>query len=272
MASEIIERTMYGGTVEIIHNPNARGRAPRYMVNGTQKPKGVTTIMGQTLAKDLIGWAVGMAQDYLRTKLPIVTEEDIVEAGKAYMRRRDAGADTGSEAHALVENYLKGLDVDLSTSSKEAIKAYQAYKKWHESQDSIEVINVEEVIYSQRLEYAGTYDAMLNISGKNCLADLKTTNVSRKAPNGVYAEYFIQLGGYALAHNEQREYELSVEGKTDLVEVEDLVVISAKKNGKLDVVYASELGLTVDDCVQLFKAVHSIFKFLSTKTALLGGK
>lgn len=269
MASELIERKLYNETVEIIHNPNARGRAPRYLVDGTKKPKGVTTIMGQTLAKDLIGWAVGMAQDYLRERLPVITEDDIVESGKAYMRRRDAGADTGSEAHALVEDFLKGKQVDLSESSPEATKAYQAYRKWHEEQADIEVIGVEEVIYSRELEFAGTYDAMLGINGKTCLADLKTTNVSRKAPKGVYAEYFIQLGGYALAHNEQRAYEGD---KTKLPKLDDLVVISAKKNGKLDVVYASDLGLSVDDCVALFRAVQSIYTFLTSKTALLGGK
>lgn len=252
----------------MVHNPNAKGRAPRYLVNGTEKPKGVTTIMGQTLAKDLIGWAVGMAQDYLRTKLPVVTEEDVVEAGKAYMRRRDAGADTGSEAHAMVEDYLKGIKV--SSGSKEATNAYKAFVEWYETTTPT-VLNVEEVIYSKSLQYAGTYDCMLEIDGKNYLCDLKTTNTSRKAPVGVYAENFIQLGAYARAHHEQRDWE-EENGGTKLVKIDDLMVISAKKNGKLDIVTASDMDLGVEECGERFKEVVNLFNFSKRITAALGGK
>jgi hypothetical protein len=270
MASEVIERSMYGGQVNIVHNPNAKGRQPRYLVNGTEKPKGVTTIMGQTLAKDLISWAVGMCCDYLRTKLPVVTEEDVVAAGKAYMVRRDAGADTGSEAHALVENYLKAGTEPSGKVSTEAGNAYRAFVKWFEKIKP-KVINVEEVIYSQKFKFAGTYDCMLEIDGKVVLCDLKTTNASRKAPNGVYAENFIQLGAYALAHEEQRQYE-EAHGGTQLRKVEDLCVISAKKNGVLDIVTASDLGLSVEECGEMFKRVVNLYSFMLYSTDKLGGK
>ena len=84
MASEILERDMYGGKYHMVHNPNAKGRAARYTITNTEtgeitKPKGVTTIIGKVIAKDLVSWAVGMAQDYLREKLPVITEEDVVE-------------------------------------------------------------------------------------------------------------------------------------------------------------------------------------------------
>ena len=61
----------------MVHNPNARGRAPRYKVNETERPKGVTTILGQTLAKDLMDWGISCAMDYLKTKLPVVTDADL---------------------------------------------------------------------------------------------------------------------------------------------------------------------------------------------------
>lgn len=268
MASELIERDLYNGKYHMVHNPNARGRAPRYKVNDELKPKGVTTILGKTLAKDLMQWAVDCACDYLRGKLPVITEADLTEAAKAFAYKRDSGASTGSEAHAMVESYLKGKTA--SPQSQEAVNAYNAFVQWFEEMTPT-VVNVEEVIFSETHQYAGTYDCMLEIDGKVILGDLKTTNASRKAPNGIYAEYFIQLGAYAMAHEEQRKYE-EANGGTKLRKIDDLMVISAKKNGKMDTITASELGLTVEECGELFRDVVTLHNFLETTTKELGGK
>lgn len=273
MASELIERDLYNGLFHMIHNPNARGRAPRYKVSGAsgeEKPKGVTTILGQTLSKDLMKWAVDAACDYLRAKIPVVTEEDLKAAADEYNRLRDAGGSTGTEAHALVEDLLKGRAVSTATSTQEAKNAYAAFVTWFEAVKP-EVINVEEVIYSQTYKYGGTYDCMLKVDGQVFLCDLKTTNSSRKAPNGVYAEHFIQLGAYALAHEEQRVYE-EANGGTKLVPIDGLMVISAKKNGVMDIVTAQDLGLSVKECGEMFKRVVNIFQFMKYVTAELGGK
>lgn len=269
MASELIERALYNGAYKLVHNPHAKGRAPRYLVNGTEKPKGVTTIMGATLAKDLMQWAVDCATEYLTAKLPVITADDLKSAAEEYKVRRDSGASTGSEAHAMVENLLKGKPQEGSPTP-EARKAYDAFKKWYD-EVSPTVINVEEVIYSHTFKYAGTYDCMLQIGDKVYLCDLKTTNSSRKAPHGVYAENFIQLGAYAAAHEEQRAYEDS-HGGTKLVKVDDLMVISAKKNGQLDIVTASDLGLALNDCTEMFKKVFNIWSFMTFTTKELGGK
>lgn len=270
MASEVIERSLYNGMYQMVHNPNARGRTPRYLITNTkEKPKGVTTILGQTLAKDLMQWAADCACEYLRAKLPVITEDDLKEAAVAYTVKRDAGASTGSEAHAMVEDYLKGRKSE-NTPSQEALNAYNAFVKWYEEKTP-EVINVEEVIYSETFKFAGTYDCMLRIDGKVYLCDLKTTNASRKAPNGVYPDYFIQLGAYALAHEEQRRYE-EAHGGTKLVKIDGLMVISAKKNGKLDIVTESDLGLTVEECGEMFKRVVNVHNFIKYVTDKLGGK
>ena len=141
---------------------------------------------------------------------------------------------------------------------------------WYEFTNP-EVLNVEEVIYSDAFKYAGTYDCMLKVEGKNYLCDLKTTNASRKAPNGVYAENFVQLGAYAFAHEEQRQYE-EANGGTNLVKIDDLMVISAKKDGKLDIVTATDLGLTVEECGEMFKRVMNLYSFMQYVTNKLGGK
>jgi len=273
MASTLLERDMYGNKYHMTHNPLARGRAPRYVVVNAEdgektKPKGVTSILGQTLAKDLMDWAVSCTIDYLRLKLPVVTEEDLVVSADEYKVKRDAGGSTGSEAHALVENYLKGQPT--SGGTPEALNAFGAFKKWFESTKP-EVINVEEVVYSKAFQYAGTYDGMLRIDGKVYLTDLKTTNASRKAPNGVYPENFLQLGAYALAHDEQREYE-EKHGGTELLPIEGLMVISAKKDGKLDIVTNEDIGVSLEDCKDMFRRVINLYNFLAYTTKALGGK
>lgn len=271
MASEIIERELYNGLLKLVHNPNARGRAPRYVVTQNEdmtKPIGVTTLLGQTLSKDLMQWAVNSAMEYLTDKLPVVTAEDLKEASTEYIRRRDAGGSTGTEAHAMVEDYLKGRNVD-SGGTLEARNAFTAFVKWFEDATP-EVINVEEVIYSVEYAFAGTYDCMLKIDDKVYLCDLKTTNASKKAPNGVYAENFLQLGAYAAAHEEQRAYE-EKNGGTELLKIDGLMVISAKKTGKLNIVTNDDLGLEVEQCGDLFKQVCNLHGFLKTVTNSLGG-
>lgn len=270
MASQVIERSLYNGAYQMVHNPLARGSSPRYKVNDSLKPKGVTTILGSVLAKDFVGWALDCMEEVLLAKAPVITAEDLADAKLESSRRRDSGASHGTDAHALVEQFLKGETVELAGASKEATNAYGAFVKWFEEVKP-EVINVEEVIYSPTFLYAGTYDCMLKINGKMYLCDLKTTNSSRKAPNGVYAEYYIQLGAYALAHDEQRIYE-EANGGTKLLPIEGLMVISAKKNGKLDVVTETDLGLTLDDCKSMFKRVMNLYQFLAFTTKALGGK
>lgn len=274
MATELITREMYNGQLKLVHNPNARGRAPRYIVtrkDGTiTKPKGVTTILGNTLAKDFVGWALDCMAEYLEPKLPIITKADLEEGKKESARRRDSGGTTGTEAHALVENYLKGKSNTMSTASQEAKNAYNAFADWFEDVTP-EVINVEEVIFSNSMNYAGTYDCLLRIDGKVWLCDLKTTNASRKAPNGVYAENFLQLGAYAAAHEEQREFE-EKNGGTKLVKIDGLMVISAKKQGKLDIVTNEEVGLSLGEAMGGFEATLGIHNYMKVTTEALGGK
>lgn len=277
MASEKIVRTMYNGAYEVTHNPFAKGSQPRYVVENLKtgevaKPKGVTTILGATLAKDLISWAVGMARDYLTAKHPEITLQDIEDACKQYTIRRDKGADTGSEAHAMVENFLKGYPLPpVGEHSEEAEAAFWAFKEWFDSVGA-EVINVEEVIFSPSYNYCGTYDCMLRINGKIYLCDLKTTNASSRAPKGVYAEMFIQLGAYAAAHHEHRATEIILGNGTELLKIDGLMVISARKDGKLDVVTNEDVLLFVDECEDAFKRVVEINKFLTSTTKELGGK
>jgi hypothetical protein len=261
VASQTITRDLYNGQYRVIHNPNARGRAPRYVVNDTIKPKGATTILGDVLAKKgLMTWPMDIALAYLSGKLPVVTKADIDAAALEHERLRDAGGSSGSQAHELIELFLKDSPPKQQTS-QEAINSFKAFVGWYDTTKPI-VLDIENVVYSPTYQVAGTYDALLELDGKVVLADWKTTNASREAPNGIYAENFVQLGIYALAYEEQRLYE-EAHGGTELRPLEDLLVVSCKKDGKLDLGPASALGLTVQDCMSLASNVLELYNQLN---------
>ena len=130
-------------------------------------------------------------------------------------------------------------------------KSFNAFVKWYRQQSSIKPLGVEQIVYSKKHDVAGTFDCLLEIDGKTVLCDLKTTNPSRDAPLGVYPEMFLQLGAYAQMYKEES-------GK----EPHDLAIINASKTGELNVVYASELGLSVQDCIDAWVRVLDTWKFL----------
>lgn len=257
MASTVVEKDMYNGRYHIVHNPDARGSQPRYVVTNNRTgdsfaPQGVTTILGATLAKDFVGWALDCMEQYL-LNLPAgdIPPEAIAEAKLEATRRRDSGASTGSEAHALIEHYLKHEDVEMSKVSAEALNAFGAFMVWIK-ENTPGVLGSEEVIYSPRFRYAGTFDALMELDGKVYIVDFKTTNVSRKAPQGIYPEYFIQLGAYAAALREEHPDQ----------QLDGLMVVSVRKDGKLDTKTNEDLGLSVRECENMWVRVRNLASFL----------
>lgn len=265
MANKDTEITIYNGKHKVaFHNDSHR-----YYVDGKQK-QGVTTIMSQVLAKPgLMLWPMNMALKHLQSKLPTITLADFDDARQAHVKRRDHGADTGTIVHEIVEKIL--LDpskpaykymLEMGVDSDDALIALHGFELWYD-RIKPKTIAVEQVVYSAFLDFAGTFDSILEIDGKTYLCDLKTTNASLEAPKGVYADYFVQLGAYLYAYNEQREYELHNGGSTDLVAIDDVMILSCKKDRSVHTVTGSEVGLTTEDCMQLWTSTLFIHRNLS---------
>lgn len=274
MATKDIEKSLYNGR-HLVHFKNA---SHRYYVDGILRP-GVTTILGKVLAKPgLALWPLNMALRYLSAKLPTITEKDLEAARQAHIQKRDAGSDTGTIVHYLVEQKLRGIaqtrgqhfnftaTSKLSEYPEEVQKAFGSFLAWFDVQAPLPVA-VEQVVYSRTWKYPGTFDSILDIEGVVYLCDLKTTNASQDAPHGVYAENFVQLGAYYLAYEEQRRYELA-HGGTSLAEINDLMIISCRKDGGLNTHTASEFGLTPANCAKLWKCILT----LHTTLGPLGNK
>lgn len=236
--------------------------------------QGVTTTLGKVLAKPaLLLWPLNEAMKSLGAKMVCTDQEKqiwewtldsevvvntikIQAAATAHRKKSDTGKSTGHETHALIENYLRsigGLQEGAMTAefSPQSLKAFNAFQKWYESQTSISIIEVERILFSRKYDIAGTTDAILKIDGKTVLTDWKTTNASRDAPLGIYSEAYLQLGAYAQAYIEETGLKL-----------DDLAIGNASKTGEFNIIYASELGLSVEDCIKAWLRVLGTFRFL----------
>lgn len=275
MGNQDTQTTLYNG----LHSVTFKNGTHRYYVDGSTK-QGVTTIMGKVLAKPgLMLWPLNEAMKYIRKNSEqrvaslylYVTEEVLKKAEQAHITKRDKGADTGTIVHELVERYLSGESITPvdTGGSLEVAAALVGFIKWHRTSKP-KTIAVEQIVYSHARDYAGTFDSILEINGKVYLCDLKTTNASRDAPQGVYADYFIQLGAYLYAYEEQRQYELA-HGGTKLVQIDDLMIISCKKDGKVDTLTASQVGIKPETAMKMWS--NTLFlhnSLLGVKNKIMG--
>ena len=240
---------LYDGSITVHFSNKARNR---YVIQETEhSPVGVTTILQMLGKEGLALWPMTEALEWLKTH-----KNDFEGAAKAYTIKSDLGKDVGTEVHGLVETYLKNLESGSKTIvgdvTPEAKKAFKAFTEWFIVAEPI-VLATEQIIYSKEYDYAGTYDALLEIEDKVVLCDIKTTNSSRYAPMGIYPEMFLQLGGYALAHHEENPLE----------RVDDAMIIRVGKDGTLNTLRASELGLKLAYLEDTFKNVVQTYKMLT---------
>lgn len=290
---------MYGGQVKLVFDPNGRKYRYTVTdrVNGlTEEPmRGVTTILRDIIHKpDLMQWPMNMSHQYLfgqkfdeaskeylyvadkakiKADTPYTSEElqkFLQDGRKAHMKRSDYGKDVGTIVHLAIEYFLKDEDDglkkaldeqdDLELAAIKAVtKAYGAFVDWWKSLPNAEVVYLERPVYSRHLAFAGTVDIVARVNGKLYLMDLKTTNSSGKAPLGIYAEYFMQMGGYSHALSEELDENF-----------EDLVVVRASKEGELTVAAAgSDMKMSVADCEKAFAFSVRVHDWLEEMNSFL---
>lgn len=221
-------------------------------------------------------------------KLIPYTKEEALEhisyGSKASDRHTKKGADIGSVVHDAIEHHVKGQTFDIKASYKQSMEeceyeterekeaaiadfkddtdkataAFERFKIWWASEIP-ELLGAEDLIYSMKYNICGTFDGLLRFKDKGVvLADWKTSNASQTKqagmPEGINYQYFIQSAVYAMAWMEMgRE------------KIDDLLIVSCRKDGQFTAIFASDLGLTVDDCINWAKAVIVCQKMM-TKT------
>jgi hypothetical protein len=170
-----------------------------YLIDG-KRATGITTVIGVLAKPALYSWYARKAVEYIAENASPVDIEGgfdlavwnalLEEAKTAGNRNKDKAADHGTDAHALVEEWIKNrMDNRMSATDFTPI---QPFIEW-----AIE--NVDHFLFSERTMFnkdlfiAGTADfGAVMKDGKKLIGDFKTSS-------GVYGiDYFLQCAGYKL--------------------------------------------------------------------------
>lgn len=239
------------------------------------------------------------------TLKPLTREEamDVISYGsKADLRWTQKGADIGSVVHDTIEHHINDLDhptileaytlrineaeyesdraredavaaIELDVKMAEA--AFDQFVLWWTDVKAV-LYGAEDILYSKEFNTCGTFDGDIGIPidkhphpelfpGKKivrCVSDWKTSNASASKEaamqEGIGYTYYIQSAIYELMRREM--------GKEH---ADDLLIVSCRKDGGFTTIFASELGLSIDDCLDWAKQVIRCYRFAEkTKTAL----
>lgn len=170
---------------------------------------GVTTVLNATSDKSqLINWSANMAVDYLiGVGIPMdegefitVTKKELEEARKAHTRKKEAAGTKGTDAHALVEEYVLHC---INSNSGEPLRAgpgqIQPFVDWAVGEVK-QFIAAEQKLYDEENAVAGTADFFyISKSDELVAGDLKTFpkmwSPDAYCQTGVYARMWRLLTG-----------------------------------------------------------------------------
>lgn len=232
------------------------------------------------------GYKKGVGELWDGDKLVSGTKESLIKtidsASKRWQRRQKKGADIGSVVHDAIEHFIKGLDFDIAENYAWTIKesdyeseelrtkameefdddvtmatnAFLQFQKWWLTINPV-LYGAEDILYSLEHNVAGTYDGDIGIPREHhpratmwdkdiirVVADWKTSKTHKEAPEGVNYDYYIQSAIYEMIRREM-----------GFDPADDLVIVSARKDGGFNPIFASELGYTVEECIEWARAV-----------------
>jgi CRISPR/Cas system-associated exonuclease Cas4 (RecB family) len=143
---------------------------------------GVTTVLGMLNKPALLKWAWQMGKD-----------------GRELDAVRQGAADIGTVAHALCEAYLRGMELDSSNITPEALsKAETGFLRFLDfwDKEGLKVVRTELVMISEAMQVGGTMDVLAQRpDGRLVVVDLKTSK-------GIYDEMLVQVATYAAMYEE----------------------------------------------------------------------
>jgi hypothetical protein len=212
------EQHLYGGSV-FVH----RDSRHRYFVHFVDvesgalsppiNPPSVTGVSGiMDKSRFLVPWATRlMAEEIIERSqdledegefLDALTVKNLVERARgASDRDKSKAANLGTAVHDWIEKHILGVLDETGDPAmprnKRVRHGVETFLRWEDSHD-IEYLHTERYVYSVQHNYVGTLDIIARIDGVLSLADIKTSKA-------VYDEYWLQLGGYSNAFNEEFE-------------------------------------------------------------------
>jgi hypothetical protein len=151
MATEIIKKSLYNGTVNVDFYPNSH----QYKKDGVNLLS-VSTICGVVdKSQALIYRATNLAKDYL-LGLSDRTDEEIIRACQLHKEKKDEAAGIGTLAHEWAEKYIKTGEMTLPDDVKvaSAVNGFLNRKSEHNA----EFTTSERLVYSKKFDYVGILD------------------------------------------------------------------------------------------------------------------
>lgn len=168
-----------------------------YTVNDIEAPS-VTTILGILDKSDaLLGWAVKCCTQFIRehkgNRDQYPTLDALLEAAQRNWRDvRDTAADTGTQIHEAISNYIEhGHDI-FGTVPEHIANGFLAFLEW-EKANKVTWLKSELTVYHHELHYAGTLDAVAVVDGKTYVVDFKSSG-------GFYDTFGPQIAAYRAAY------------------------------------------------------------------------
>lgn len=168
---------------------------------GDKRATGITTIIGVLAKPALIGWAAKMATEHAATLIKpgkSYTKDELAaffeEAKGAHNKKKDAAATHGTDAHAMVEEWINlclsqngGSPIEVMMEKFESIRPFVVWA----------IEDVDRFLFSERQMFnegkyiAGTADfGAVMKDGKKLIGDFKTSS-------GIFGiDYFLQCAGY----------------------------------------------------------------------------
>jgi hypothetical protein len=176
----------------------------------------VSTILNDTLPKNLSGWAEKGAVEGVQqlagrgVDIAFMSADVLLEKMKAhnlrYWQRRDQAADRGTEIHKAFEELGKGKIPKLK-NYPDSLRGYvQGVCKWWSDFEPT-VLHNEIMVASMEHGYAGRMDLVCDTNNGRFIVDLKTSSAVRES-------HHFQLAGYEVALEESGYGE--VDGKAVL--------------------------------------------------------
>jgi len=103
---------------------------------------------------------------------------------------RDEAAQRGTDVHLICETLLEGKEIVLEECSNEILKRIMCFEEWWNSIGVEEIIASEVMLAYPGIQYAGRFDFIARIDGKNTLIDIKT--------GGYYNTHDLQASMYKI--------------------------------------------------------------------------
>lgn len=235
---------------------------------------GVTTLIKLGVPNEaLTHWAANTTAEYAVNEregwLPLAERDP--EAAYELLRKcrfRSSGKakDRGTSLHDYAEQRALGVTPDVPEGLEEYVVHIDRFLDEHKPK----FLLAEAPVYNLTLGYAGTLDAVVEIDGKTCVLDMKTTDKlpdARSRPP--YSDIALQLVAYARAEQvgltppQQRQYY----GRRYYVVTDDIPMEPMPKvDGALALVISPVdyrlLAVRIDDEVwQGFKAAREVARW-----------